>query len=182
MSQTTLFWTSRIKDWFKIVKSWKMARKKIMRKIFKTFSICEWKFQQFFFLICYNFLKKRKTFYIQKYIKKKIWGDEQLSIGGNTPYNLIVSFWSNADWSDQNSLLTTREVAQRGQDIRYCMPFLSELWIDLCVNRMIICFFMKAILVWCLVYINQQQKQLWEYIYHNTSSDNQLMWRKSPSL
>jgi hypothetical protein len=37
-------------------------------------------------------------------------------------------------------------------------------------------------LVWCLVYINQQQKQLWEYIYHNTSSENLLMWRKSPSL
>jgi hypothetical protein len=28
----------------------------------------------------------------------------------------------------------------------------------------------------------QQQKQIWEYIYHNTSSENQLMWRKSPSL
>jgi hypothetical protein len=26
------------------------------------------------------------------------------------------------------------------------MPFLSELWIDLCVKRMIICFFMKAII------------------------------------
>jgi hypothetical protein len=37
------------------------------------------------------------------------------------------------------------------------MPFLSELWIDLCVKRMIICFFMKAIIyfriadsLWCI--------------------------------
>jgi hypothetical protein len=32
-----------------------------------------------------------------------------------TPYNRIVSFWSNANWSDQNCLLTTREVAQGGK-------------------------------------------------------------------
>ena len=31
-----------------------------------------------------------------------------------TPYNRIVSFWSTADWSDQNCLFTTREVDQRG--------------------------------------------------------------------
>jgi hypothetical protein len=30
--------------------------------------------------------------------------------------------------------------------VSYFMPFLSELWIDLCVKRMIICFFMKTII------------------------------------
>jgi hypothetical protein len=32
------------------------------------------------------------------------------------------------------------------------------------------------------IYKLATKKQLWEYIYHNTSSENQLMWRKSPSL